>query len=108
MMTIGQHSSYILRKKELRTNVGKDAYVVVKQLTTLILNTLKISRLAPGLAGWTPDNTIYTLIWEVDLIYLPYVSLYQMMTRKVCFVCFPYSAIILIGQHDVEACLDKA
>lgn len=108
MMTIGQHSSYILSEKELRTNVGKYAYVVIKQLTTLILNALKISRLAPGLAGWTPDNTIYTLIREVDLIYLPYVSLYQMMTRKVCFVCFPYSAIILIGQHDVEACLDKA
>lgn len=108
MMTIGQHSSYILSEKELGSNVGKYAYVVIKQLTTLIVNTLKIPSLAPRLAGWSADNTIYTLIREFDLIYLSYVSPYQVMARKVCFVCFPYSAIILIGQHDVEACLDKA
>ena len=72
-----QHSRYILSHEEERLLIFQYTDVIIKELTSCIIDALQRPRLAPRLTGRTADDTI-NIIREIRWRQLPDVSLDEM------------------------------
>ena len=72
----------------------------------MVINAASGARLAPTLAGWTSNESLY--FWNIAWLYVRDTPTVQLSVREISLITCPDVLVVLIGPRDAEASLLKA